>query len=228
MREMRVMLVTLMARQYPRALASWERALRAAEQWQPAVRWDHLRMYGNPQLLDDGHNIVTHKYREAQAVFRGGNWYAMVTLEDDMVLPEDGLIRLMTRLFEGADISYGLYVWRHGAQRWSAYTKLTARSGKSLSEEPEAARATWGEVVDVAGVGLGCTAIKRDVLQTLDFRRGGPACNDWYLALDAQKQGYRQQCDLGLVCGHMTLEPSPRIYWPDPEHERLYRTEFLG
>lgn len=227
MRELRVLVVSLMYRQYPRALASWEKAIRAAQEWNPAVRFDWVKMYGNPQLLVDGHDIVTHKYREAQQLFNSGGWWALITIEDDMVIPADTFPRLMQMLFDGSDIAYGLYVWRHGAPKWSAYTAIGPRSGRSISHEADDARSAWGKVIEVQGVGLGCTAMRRQVVETIPFRRGGSACNDWYLALDASTQGLRQTCDLGLVCGHMDLHPSPRIYWPDPDQPELYRTEFL-
>lgn len=230
MRETRVLVSTLMYRLYGPAMASWLAAFRFAERTLPGVRFDHIQQWGTPEALkgSEGHAIVTHKYMETQRVFRSGEWWALITLEDDMIVPEDAFVRLVELLTDGADIGYGLYVWRHGRPRWSAYTLLGAHSGASLSLSPERARAAWGRTIPVAGVGLGCTAIKRDVVHGINFRRGGPACNDWYLALDAQRAGLVQRCDLGLVCGHMTMEPSPRALWPDPDAPDLYRVEMLG
>lgn len=177
---------------------------------------------------DRAHWIVTHKYMEAVDTFKAGDWPVMITLEDDMIIPEDGITRVLALLKDGADIGYGLYCWRHGAHRWSAYTQVGANRGVSFSMEPDKARSTWGTTQDVAGVGLGFTAIKRHVLDAIHIRRvGGAACNDWYLSMDAQKLGFTQRCDLACVCGHMSLEPSPRIIWPDPAQADLYRLELL-
>ncbi len=227
MRETRVLAVTLMHRIYGPAVASWLKAFRWAQDNLPGIRLDHLQTWGNPAPLTDGHSIVTAKYIEAQTIFRSGPWWAMIAIEDDMVIPEDTFKRLIDLLANGADIGYGLYVWRHGAPKWSAYTQVSPVDGRSISQTPDAARAAWGKVIDVAGVGMGCTAIKRPVLEQIDFSRRGQACNDWYLAVDAQTHGLVQRCDLGLVCGHISLEPTPRIYYPTPHAPDLWREEMI-
>ncbi len=223
---MRALIVTLVHKQYGPALASWAAAARYWLDNEPGVRFDHLKLYGGNEG-GDGHSIVVRKYQEAQNIFLLGEWDTFIALEDDMVIPPDAFMRLHKMMQEGADIAYGLYVWRHGRAAWSAYSKLDANGGISLSREREAAQAAGGRAVDVAGVGLGCTAIKRDVLEKIRFRRGGLACNDWYMAMDAQAQGFKQRCDLGLICGHMTLSPSPRILYPNLDSDSLYRVEYL-
>jgi hypothetical protein len=35
-------------------------------------------------------------------------------------------------------------------------------------------------------------------------------------------------CDFGLVCGHYTDKPSPRLLWPDPDDADLFSIEFLA
>lgn len=207
----------------------------------PAARWDHLCIYGTPEGATDGNAIVTGKYQEAQRVFLAGEWDVMIAIEDDMILPGDVFPRLLALLEGGADIGYGLYTWRYkagSAQKWSAYTLLEddtqvdangqrRYNARSLSQDPEQARAAWGTVLDVKGVGMGVTAIKRHVLEAIPFENRGGACNDWYLAVDAQARGFVQRCDLGLVCGHMSTEPSPRILWPDVNEPQLFRVDFL-
>jgi hypothetical protein len=185
---------------------------------------------------------VTAKYNHGRDALLAGSYAAMLTVEDDMIVPSDALRRLWAT---DADIAYGLYCWRNSNwHKWSAYTELGERHGVSLSDDREAASAAWGTVVDVAGIGNGCTLIRRHVLERLAFRKTPYACCDWGLALDAQAAGYRQACDLGVVCGHMTntrestrqfpavtgTTGEPRIIWPDPDLEgtgRLYRLEYL-
>lgn len=227
---MRTLVVTLHYRDFGRAIVSWIEAFRQWETDDPGVRFDHVQLYGAPADLEDGHDIVTAKYREAQQLFLDGPYDTFIAIEDDMVIPLDTFTRLQAVLDGGADIAYGLYCWRHGigsAQRWSAYTSLNEDNGRSLSQDKDEARAAFGQVVDVAGVGMGCTAIKRHVLEATPFDRRGRACNDWYLAVDAQTRGYTQRCDTGLVCGHYTREPSPRILWPDVNEDSLVRVEFI-
>lgn len=169
---------------------------------------------------------VTRNYNMARDVALRDGYDALLTVEADMVVPADALTKLEAT---GADVAYGLYIWRHGKREWSAYTDLHDRAGESLSRDPDAARAAWGQVVDVAGVGLGCTLIRRPVLEAMRFHFPDDAlvCCDWMLALDCQARGFTQRAHLGVVCGHITTEPTPRVYWPDPEQGTLYRTEFL-
>jgi hypothetical protein len=117
----------------------------------------------------------------------------------------------------------------------------------------ELARAAWGKVVDVTGLGHGCTLITRRALETIpDFRiydgrddwikekyrpvarryridmdrpRPGMVAPDWLMALDAQHYGLRQVCDTAVVCGHINGDT---VYWPDAAAEMLYRETPLG
>lgn len=228
MRETRIMIVTLMHRAYGPAIASWIQAIRYAEEKLPGVRFDQLLKWGNPSIANgDGPIAVLHKYHEAQQMFKAGGWWAMITIEDDMILPEDALVRLVNMLSGGADIGYGLYAFRHGRKKWSAVSQLNANGATFINHTPEVARASWGTVIDVAGVGLGCTALSRATVESVPFRKAGIADSDWWLALDIGARGLSQCCDLGLVCGHMSMTPSPRILWPDLDADEMVRVEFL-
>lgn len=163
-----------------------------------------------------GHRFdrVTYKYETARQLALAQGYDAMWCIEYDMLVPPDALSRLAK---VEADIAYSLYCWRWQPYLWSAYLELGDLVGVSLSQYPERARELWGQVIDVAGVGQGCTLIRRNVLERITFRRAGNASCDWYMALDAQRLGLSQKCDTGLVCGHMSMTPRPFVVWPDPE-----------
>lgn len=201
------------------------RALQSIYNLEWSGQLDHYTANGGDDYMD-GNATVTRKYEEARQVFLAGSWDALLCAEYDMIVPADGLKRLAAL---DADIAYGLYCFRHGGRReWSAYTELTVKSGTSLSKQPNEARRLWGSAMDVAGIGQGFTLIKRHVLEAMPFRNWPGVCSDWALAIDAGRTGLTQVCDLGAVCGHMTLTPSPQILWPDPNEEKLYRLEFIG
>lgn len=205
---------------------AWQSVQAAFRHWQmacPGVRFEHLFAYGNPADARDGNEAVTAKYQAARATFLAGEWDVFIALEDDMIVPRDTFPRLLAVLEGGADIAYALYSWRLHPHKWSAYRAVEELSAVSLWEDQAAARAAWGSVIDVAGLGLGCTAIRREVLEAISFQKRGVACADWYLAVDAQARGFVQRCDLGLVCGHMILSPSVHVLWPDVEAEGLVR-----
>jgi hypothetical protein len=168
---------------------------------------------------------VTHNYERARRQALAGDYDALLTVESDMIIPPDTLIKLASC---EADVAYGLYVWRHGRRKWSAYSELEEKRGVSLSEHPARARALWGQVVDVAGVGLGCTLIRRQVLTGINFRIGDnpKVANDWYFALDCQESGFSQRAHLGVVCGHQSYKPWPQIIWPT-NTGKLYAVESL-
>lgn len=173
---------------------------------------------------EDYYENVTRKYNNARDAFLAGNWSHFFAVEHDMIVPEDALQKLMAL---DVDIAYGLYALRHGDHDWNAYTLLEYERGVSLSKDKFRAKQAWGGQVRVNGVGLGCTLIARHVVEALPFHHWKGVHCDWALAYDAQKQGYTQAVDTTVVCGHMSLLPAPRIYWPDVNEARLYRTEML-
>lgn len=177
--------------------------------------------------LAGNYRNITQKYNHARDIFLCGDYDAMVCLEDDIIVPPDALTRLLA---VDADIVYGLVCWRHGKPVWSARVAEEGQPlGRVLSERPDQARASWGQVIDVVGVGMACALIRRPVLERLAFRleEDAAVCCDWWLAVDAAQEGFRQRADLGLICGHITNEPTTRVLWPDAREERLWRVERL-
>lgn len=221
----RTFAVTLMYRRLGRALASH---IKAASSFDGELEW--LQLYGgNHGNVND---IVLKKYCRARRQFLDGNSDVFVTIEDDMIIPEDAIARLHKALDNGADIAYGLYCWRISLSGggWSAYVRMTEDEGQSVLIDTEACCLAFSrkDCIPVVGVGLGCTAIKRHVLEAIDFRRGGKHANDWYFALDCRDAGFTQVCDLGIRCGHIAMEPTPRIIWPSIDNDLYQRIEYLG
>lgn len=204
------------------------------------VRTVNTQQYDDPQGFDvticwgqdarpeeTRFEAVTRKYQYLRAVFLAGPYDALLTVEQDMLLPPDTLLRLRTLLEQGADIAYGLYVWRYeGHHWWNAHPKLSLHDDghrfASLSHYPDQARQLWGTCARVAGLGLGCTLLSRQTVARLPFRqlRYDHSC-DTALALDAQEAGLTQVADLGCVCGHRI--DATRVIWPDPTEPDLYR-----
>jgi hypothetical protein len=124
--------------------------------------------------------------------------------------------------------------------------------GHSISLVFVRAREAWGNIVDVAGLGMGCTLINRNVLETLEFRlfdgradwladevsaagqKTGLDLNphrrmiemvhdDWLLALEAKHHGFVQRAHMGVVCGHIETEGT--ILWPSLSAPSLFYAE---
>lgn len=168
-------------------------------------------------VLTDGNSNVLHNYQKARQIFLSGSWDYLMTIESDMVPPPDVIERL---LYIKADVAYSLYCFRGKLRRWSAYTELHPGWGTSLSAVPYEALDLFGQVVEVAGIGLGATLIKRRVLEKLDFHGiHGFACDGWF-AIDCQKEGFAQMCDTGLISGHIDGDV---VIYPSIDSDTLYR-----
>jgi hypothetical protein len=155
---------------------------------------------------------IANKYNHARELALAGGYDAMMTIEADMIPPKNALERLVQ---VDADVAYGLYVSRHGKHPWLTLSDITeqVRGSKGIGETWEERESMWGQVVDTAGVGLGCTLIRREVLGAIPFRvKDEYIANDWYFAVDVNEKGFTQAHDCGVVCGHID---NYRVLWPD-------------
>lgn len=171
----------------------------------------------------DKRDAIAAQYNEARDLVLKNGYDALLTVECDMLPPRNAIRRLRNC---AADIAYGLYVLRRLPWEWNAYSVMEGMIAWPLSKVEERARTDWGEVVDVDGIGLGCTLIQRRVLEALRFRADGllhgdgeRSFNDWYLGQDARMAGFSQRCDTSVVCGHVhpadeAGRDRPSIIWP--------------
>jgi hypothetical protein len=211
----------------PTAPKLWRRTMESILKMEWAEPIDYL-FSANDNPYDQPYLNITHQYNKARQQALDGDYDYLLTVESDMIVPVDTLKRL-TALSCG--VAYGLYIFRHVKHTWSAYTTLEDRQGVSLSDDPDRARATWGRVLDVAGVGLGCTLISKNTLKRVKFRlfendTKYTAC-DWLFALDCAALDISQRCDTGVICGHQSYKPYPMILWPDVNEPSLYRRDSL-
>lgn len=193
---MRVLVATLIKRtreriyQYP---AATESIL--------GLRYHKQVDYFMPSGGDTGLDSIWRKYEEARRVALIGGYDALLCAESDMVLPPDTLEKMQ---YIDADIIYGLYTFRNAPHQWNVCTYLDRFTFKFLSDNVDKAREAWGKVIRCAGVGQGCTLIRRNVLESVPFRYAPTAGVDHLHALEAAEQGFSQVCDTTIICGHIT------------------------
>lgn len=164
------------------------------------IRWEIGRR--NPYPSRDMRNVLA-QYNYARELCLSGPYDALVTIEQDMILPPHALATLWD---DGAAVVYGTYMLRHGMPVINALKYENERnSGMSLSlYSGGLAAARKMTRIPVSGVGFGCTLIRRHVLEALAFRQDDSGnAPDMPFAQDCLRQGVEQVARMDVACGHI-------------------------
>lgn len=190
-----------------------------------SLEWPAMPIvYGRNDNATDHYADLCVKHSQARDLVLHGGYDALFLVEADMVLPPDALRKLAAL---NAPVAYGLYVSRHPIHEWLALTRLTPTDHEFVSADPDYARRWFGDgtqAIETCGVGMGCTLIRRDVLERLSFRQQGGMADDWAFALDCVTHGIPQFTHTGVVCGHIAGD---MVLWPDVDAPGLVRKERL-
>jgi hypothetical protein len=146
---------------------------------------------------------VLAQYSHARELCLSGPYDALVTIEQDMILPPHALATLWE---DGAAVVYGTYMLRHGMPVINALRHENQRNlGMSLSLYNGAlAQASKAERIEVSGVGFGCTLIRRSVLEAIPFRQDDAGnAPDMPFARDCLQRGIEQIARFNVRCGHI-------------------------
>lgn len=168
-----------------------------------------LRMYQNAhkKTLDEGYDYL-------------------LTFEHDMLVPDDGLIKLYEI---DVPVAYGLYQLRHGARCVNAFTHIddSPNLGKSYTNNRDLfKKAFQKKVVGVSGVGMGFMLVKREVLEKIPFHEtGGNYAPDWGFAVDCVKKRVKQVCRFDVFCGH--IEDNGVVLYPKEKHVTTTKVKIL-
>jgi len=177
----------------------------------------------NPQARGHKYDDLCQKHNEARQMALDGNYDAVFFAENDMVFTPNTLLDLYA---VDADVAYGLYCNRHGYHRWLAFSFIQGLHGVSVSQDEELRRKVWGKPFETFGAGLGCTLIRRNVLEAIEFRTHPEhkVADDWLFAEDCRNAGYKQAHHFGVLAGH--IRPDGYTLWPDAKAANGYRLEF--
>lgn len=160
--------------------------------------------YHNPYPGEKMRNVVAQYQRAWQMALDGG-YDALLTVEDDMVIPANA----MQTLYEtNAPVVYGVYMLRHGTYTLNTWQYINNHAlGMSLSLYPKELKAYikqgWGQV---CGVGWGCTLIRRHVLEQIEIRSDSTDAGDLAFARSCLGLGIKQIARFDVPCGHITPE----------------------
>ena len=157
--------------------------------------------YSQDNPFDNARDNIAHNYNLARDYVLEHDYDALLTVESDMIIPENAL-KLMLEL--EADVVYGLYPFRKGGT-WNCFTRIDRKTATRLTSlDKSIQRGAWGSVIESEGMGTGCTLIHRHVLEAIPFRVVEDRLNhDWVFALDVKNEGFTQMHDLRFLCGHI-------------------------
>jgi hypothetical protein len=170
----------------------------------------------NPYGLEGRHANTLHQYQQIQRRVLDEGYDALVTYEHDMIVPPDGLAKLLE---VDVPVVYGLYMLRHGAYCVNAFIKVEGNPNfrRSLTYYPNRfALAEKRGITEVGGVGMGFTLFRRSALERYNFHATGKSyAPDWGFALDCSLGGVKQMCRFDVRCGH--IEDNGLIVYPSKE-----------
>ena len=185
-----------------------------------ALKWDGKSTFVLSKVnpYSDGKLNILHQYQHARNLLLAGDYDALFTVEHDMIIPPDALMKLWAA---DAPVAYGVYLLRHGSYVLNAWRlEGTRYVGQTYTMLPKQLKKDLehGEIRAVSGVGFGCTLIRRAVLERFEIHpaeNNGHPVPDVPLAVDCVRAGIKQVAHFGVVCGH--IEPGGNILWPGDE-----------
>lgn len=162
----------------------------------------HEVSWHNPYPGADMRN-VTAQYQRARELALTGGYDGLLTVEHDMRLPDGAVQQLWDT---AAPVVYATYLLRHGRNKVLNLWQWTGgrNIGMTLSLYPrELATLRRQGCGRVAGVGFGCTLIRREVLAAIPFRAdpdGG--AGDLPFAADCLRARVTAVGRFDVVCDH--------------------------
>lgn len=152
---------------------------------------------------------VTAQYQRARELTLDGRYDALLCVEHDMVIP---LHAAQTLWDDGAAVVYGVYRLRHTSHVLNAWMTNGRRLGKQMSFYPEKiTEARKAKRIEVAGLGFGCTLIRRHVLEQVRIRNEDDNAPDTPFAKDCLRKGIQSYARFDVPCLHIEngirLEP---------------------
>ena len=175
-------------------------------------------------------NLVK-KLQQARRLALEGGYDALLTVESDIILPDDALEKLWS---VDAPVVYGLFVLRPAPHGWNVATIMQPWHTRLLTFDRDIAWAAlhMGLPMICKGHGQAVCMIRREVLEAIDFRLDKDnkfVAQDWCFSFDCQELGFTQMCHMGVACGHIDRRDGREvIYWPDEDEPNLYRTVDWG
>lgn len=151
------------------------------------------------ELLPIGLSLVYAAREQAAKYLLESGCDSLLFIDSDMVVPMD----LVPRLIEAdKDIVSGLAFKRVPGYEPCTFKKCDREGTEFYLDYPKG-------LIEVQGVGMACTLIKRKVFEILQTPYFFPMPNigeDLAFCVRAREAGFRIFCDTELICGHCNTE----------------------
>ncbi len=147
-------------------------------------------------MLPIGLSLVYIARETAAKTFLEGNYDALLFVDSDMVCPIDLLVRLVEA---DKDIVSALAFMRFPPYEPCIFKKCDREGTEFWLDYPKG-------LIEIQGVGMACTLIKREVFEKTPKPWFFPEPNlgeDLAFCKRAADAGYKIFCDTNLICGHV-------------------------
>jgi GT2 family glycosyltransferase len=167
----------------------------------------HARNKGvSVDMLPIGLSLVYTAREEAAKTFLEGDYDALLFVDSDMVVPVD----LLTKLIEAdKDIVSALAFKRVPGYEPCIFKECNEQDAKFYLDYPKG-------LVEIEGVGMACTLIKRKVFETVQepwFFPHKILGEDLSFCVRARAAGFRIYADTELICGHCNVETITNLHY---------------
>jgi len=143
---------------------------------------------------DWGQNIVL-KQNKAKEIVLKHDYTHLFSVEADVLIPDHALKKL---LFDNKDIVCGIYKLHSHSGHLEGSIAAFRKEDKGYKSIEAGKDFSWGEIVEVDFLSFGCTLIKREVLENINFGIG----LDAEFSMNCKNKGFSLFCDTNIKCGH--------------------------
>lgn len=150
-------------------------------------------------MLPIGMSLIYTARENAVKTMLQGDYDALLFIDSDMVVPMDLLVRLLEH---DKDIVSGLAFKRFPPYEPCIFKKCDRDGTEFYFDYPKG-------LVEIQGVGMACTLIKRKVFENVLqpwFFPEPKIGEDLAFCIRAREQGFKIYCDTTLICGHCNTE----------------------
>jgi hypothetical protein len=164
---------------------------------------DELRALGLPAFRAPFHPLMRRRTAQARNMIREvvlrGDYTHLLFLDQDVILPVDGLSRL---LMLQLPVVSGVYCKVIDGDPYAFVVLPGWENRASAARVTPLARIVGRGVIEIEAAGFGCLLVERDACAEIPFRYRNDVGADLVFCEDLRAAGWRIFCDTDLVCEH--------------------------